>query len=167
MGSLGTLLARQRQVAVAFLSADFAAEPGWRFEFSAACLTRKFYFGDNQSAVPSLIDIDLDRQILPGHFIAHLVQTTAPCRRPQDIKLFRANSNLALLTRRGATDFKCERGGGAFFSQTHVPPIGFIRQIALRDPKMATPPNVGWEVLDQEFSLDLLVRNVMWSHWRE
>src|SRR5712691_3953140 len=102
------LFTREFHVAIAFLARDFTPKPSWRLKFTAGRVTGEFHFGNDQTAIASVIDIDLDHNIFPRQRITHLAQPPACRRRPKGGELFRAQPDFALFAAGAAANLEGE-----------------------------------------------------------
>jgi hypothetical protein len=69
--------------------------------------------------------------------------------------LLRTQSNFAFFARSTAGNLEREGNSFDFFSQANVTAARLVREITLRDRKMARAQNFDRQSLDQKFPLDL------------
>ncbi len=81
----------------------------------------------------ALINVNLNDQIFPGNFAAHLAQSSSGSPWPKRGELFWAKPDLAFFPVAAAAHFESQRCGAAFFAETDLSACGFARQIALFD----------------------------------
>ena len=105
--------------------------------------------------VATVINVDFDLEIFPRNLVTGLAQSTTARGRPQQGELLRTQSNFAFLARSAAANLEGERNSFGFFSQANVTAARFVREITLRDRKMARAQNFDRQSLDQKFPLDL------------
>ncbi len=127
------LFVGQSHVAVTFLSSHFPSKPGGRLEFSAADAVREFHFRYHETSVSPLININLNNQIFPGNFAAHLAQSSTGRSRPKRVELFWTEPDLAFFPVCPAAHLESQRCSRAYFAETDLSACGFTRQITLID----------------------------------
>src|SRR5207249_11727886 len=115
----------------------FSSKPMWWLERAAACVVVKFHFSDHQTMVAAAIYVDFDLEIFPWNLVTSLAQSTTARGRPQQGELLRTQSNFAFFARSAAANLEGERNSFGFFSQANVTAARFVREITLRDRKMA------------------------------
>ena len=125
------LLVSQSHVAVPFLSSYFASKPGRGLKSSAAVAVWEFYLGHYKAGVSPLININLNDEILPRNFTAHLAQSSPRCSGPQRVELFWTEPDLAFFPVRAAADLESQRWGVGFFAETDLSTCRFACKIAL------------------------------------
>ena len=105
--------------------------------------------------VATVINVDFDLEIFPRNLVTGLAQSTTARHRPQHGELLRTQSDFAFFARPAAADLECERSCFGFFPQANMTAARLVREITLRDRKMARAQNFDRQSLDQEFPLDL------------
>src|SRR6266404_1989564 len=64
------LFARQFHIAIALFAGYFPPKPAWRLESPAARLAWELHFGNHETMIAAVINVDLDLEIFPRNFIA-------------------------------------------------------------------------------------------------
>jgi hypothetical protein len=128
-----SLLVSESHVAVTLFPGHFPSEPGRRLEFSATDAVREFHFRYHETGVSPLININLNNQIFPGNFAAHLAQSSPGCPWPKSVKLLWAEPDLAFFPVSTPAYLESQRCSRAFFAETDLSTCGFTRQITLID----------------------------------
>jgi hypothetical protein len=80
-----------------------------------------------------LININLNNQIFPGNFAAHLAQSSPGSPWPKRVELFWAEPDLAFFPVCAAAHLESQRCSRAFLAETDLSACGFTRQITLID----------------------------------
>src|SRR5881396_185389 len=148
------LLVSQSYVAITFLTGHFPPKPPGRLEFATRREVGEFHLGHYQTGMFTAININLDHQIFPGNFVAHLAQSSAGSPWPKRSELSRAKPDLAFFPMRAAANFESKRCSFALFSKPNMPASGFGRQVTLRDWIMATALQFLRELLNQKFAFN-------------
>src|SRR5436309_8757355 len=148
------LLVSQSYIAITFLPGHFPAKPPGRLEFATRREVGEFHLGHYQTGMFTAININLDQQISPGNFVAHLAQSSAGSPWPQRSKLLWAELDLAFFPMRASPHFEGERCSFALFSKPNMSASGFGSQVTLRNWIMATALQFLRERLNQKFAFN-------------
>ena len=156
----------QAHVAVAFFTGHLPPKPGWGLKSTAARAIGEFHFRNYETGVSASINIQLDQQIFPRNFVAHLSQSSARRARPERCELFRGQLDLTFFAVAVATDLESQRSNMASLSKADLSPSPFGCEIALLDNKASPPFQVVGHPSDQKFSLNLAIvlRSIVPSH---
>src|SRR5947209_18971133 len=111
--------------------------------------------------VAAAINVDFDLEIFPWNLVTGLAQSTTARGRPQQGELLRTQSNFAFFARSAAANLEGERNSFGFFSQANVTAARLVREITLRDLKMARAQNFDRQSLDLKYPLVLAGRDEM------
>ena len=104
----------------------------------------------------ALINVNLNDQIFPGNFAAHLAQSSSGSPWPKRGELFWAKPDLAFFPVAAAAHFESQRCGAAFFAETDLSTCGITRQITLID-NVASRLQVLGQPLQQKFAFNFSI----------
>ena len=156
----------EAHVAIAFFTGHFPPKPGRGLKSAAARAIGEFHFRNYETGVSASINIQLDKQIFPRNFVAHLSQSSTHRARPQRCELFRGQLDLAFFAVAVATHLERKRRNVASLSKADLSAGPFRCQIALLDNEASPPFQVVRHPSDQKFSLNLAIvlRSIVPSH---
>src|SRR5207245_3152268 len=107
-------------VAITLITRDFPSKPPGRFEASVARAIGKFYLRHDQTGMSAPVNIELDQNVLPMNFVAHLAQSSPGSAGPERCELFRAQLDLAFLAMGAPTDLERQRRAAACLSEADL-----------------------------------------------
>jgi hypothetical protein len=112
------------------------------------------------------INIELDQQVVPGNFVAHLSQSSPDRARPERCELLRSQLNLAFFAMAPPTDLKRKRRCMPSLSKANLSAGRFRRQVTLLDNKASRPFQVVRQPVDQKFPFNFAIvsRSIISSH---
>src|SRR5439155_24969839 len=153
-------------VAVALFAGDFPSKPPGRFESAVARAIGKFYLRHDQTGMSAPVNIELDQNVLPRNFVAHLAQSSPGRARPERCELFRAQFDFAFFAVSAPTDLERQRRATACLSEADLSAGRFACQITLLDNKTSRPFQVIRRPFDQKFSFNFAIvsRSIDPSH---